>query len=94
MITRENNGETFTLHPGDRFVLQLGEEYIWTVKIADEAVVGRVVNITPVPGSQGVFEAKTAGATSLIVSGDPPCRTAKPPCSMPSVIVEIKLIVQ
>ena len=94
MITRDSNGQTVTLHVGDRFVLQLGDQYNWTVNVADPAVVSRVINITPIRGSQGVYEAHAAGTTTLSASGDPLCRTAKPACAMPSLIVEIKLVVQ
>jgi len=93
VITRANNGQTITLHVGDRFVLSLGDEYQWTVDITDQTVLHRVVNITPLRGSQGVYEALKPGATQLIAAGDPACRQSKPPCMLPSYSFELNVTV-
>ncbi len=92
-ITRANNRQTITLHTGDRFVLLLGDEYQWTVTVADQTVLHRVVNITPIRGSQGVYEALKPGSTQLVAAGDPACRQSQPPCMLPSYSFELNVIV-
>jgi hypothetical protein len=92
-ITRDNNGQTISLHPGDRFVLSLGEEYDWTLTIDHQDVLHRVLNITPLRGSQGVYEVQSAGSAMLTAAGDPPCRQSKPACSLPSYSFELNVTV-
>jgi hypothetical protein len=82
------------LHAGERFLLKLGEGYNWTVTIADQSIISRVVNITVVRGAQGVYEAHQAGSTTLTATGDPVCRQSKPPCAMPSRLFQINVVVQ
>jgi hypothetical protein len=93
-VTLENEGQTIALHPGDRFLLSLGEEYDWTVTVADESVVSRVIGITVIRGAQGVYEAKQAGTTTLTAVGDPPCRKSSPPCMAPSKQFQVTFTVQ
>jgi hypothetical protein len=93
VITLANNGGSISLHPGDRFVLSLGEMYDWTVTISDPGVLHRVINITPLRGSQGVYEAGSAGSTQLTAAGDPRCRQSQPPCMMPSISFELNVTV-
>jgi hypothetical protein len=93
VITLANNGGSIALHPGDRFVLSLGEMYDWTITLSDPNVLHRVINITPVRGSQGVYEAGGAGSTVLTAAGDPHCRQSQPPCAMPSVSFELNVTV-
>jgi hypothetical protein len=94
IVTLENDGGMITLKPVERFLLKLGEEYNWTVTVADQSIVSRVVGITVVRGAQGVYEAHTAGSTTLTATGDPVCRQSQPPCAMPSRLFEIKVEVQ
>ena len=89
-----DNGKTLIFHPSQRFVLMLGETHAWTVDISNPAVVSQVTGLMPVRGSQGVFEAHQAGRTSLAASGEPLCRSAQPPCMMPSIVFEITIVVQ
>lgn len=93
-VTLDRNGQTLDLVVGERFLLQLGDEYVWTVRVADPAVVGRVVNVAVVRGAQGLYEAKQPGTTTLEASGDPPCRQSRPPCAAPSLLFRIQLRVR
>lgn len=93
-VTLADNGATVRLHPGDRFVMMLGEAYDWQVTPADPNVVSRVVNITTVRGSQGVYEAHRAGQTTIEATGDPACRQSKPPCMMPSIAFTLNVVVE
>lgn len=93
-VTLDNEGETITLRQGERFLLKLGEEYVWTVAVADQSVLSRVVNVTVVRGAQGLYEARGMGTTTLTATGDPVCRQSQPPCAMPSRVFQIKVEVQ
>ncbi|HEX7975875.1 MAG TPA: hypothetical protein VF498_15810 [Anaerolineales bacterium] len=93
-VTLDNNGQTVTLKTGQRFLLKLGEGYDWQVEVADQAILSRVPNVTVIRGAQGLYEARQAGTTRLTASGDPVCRTAKPPCEMLSRMFEITIVVQ
>jgi hypothetical protein len=93
-ITRADHGQTVELQVGERFLLKLGEDYDWTVTVADTQAVSRVINITVVRGAQGVYEAKRTGQTTLSAVGDPPCLKSEPPCKAPSVSFEVTLVVR
>ena len=93
-VTFTDNGKTLIFHPGQRFVLMLPEGYDWTLDPLDPAIVSLVMGVMPVRGSQGVFEAHQAGRTNLSASGDPQCRSAQPPCMMPSILFEVTIVVQ
>jgi hypothetical protein len=72
-VTLAQNGSALTLHVGDRFLLDLGSGFDWTVTVADPMVVSRAVNITVVAGAQGVYEAQAPGETRLSATGKPVC---------------------
>jgi hypothetical protein len=93
-ITFDQNGQTLTFQPGDRFILMLGDGYKWEVMILDPAVVSQASELAPVDGSQGVFETHQSGQTELTASGDPLCRNQKPACMAPSIIFEVKIFVK
>jgi hypothetical protein len=93
-VTLDNDGQTITMNPGGRFLLELGEEYDWTVTVADPGIVSRLVNATVVPGAQGLYEAHKAGSTTLTASGDPVCRQSQPPCAAPSRSFTINIVVK
>ncbi len=93
-VTLANKGQTIRMQVGADFVLMLGNDYDWQVTVANQGVVSRVVNITPLRGSQGVYHANARGTTTLTATGDPPCRSATPPCGQPSVVFEITLVVE
>jgi carboxyl-terminal processing protease len=93
-VTLDDNGGTVTLHVGEQFLLKLGEDYNWTVTVADQRIVSRVVNIAVVRGAQGVYEAHQLGSTTLTATGDPACLQSKPPCAMPSRLFQITVVVQ
>ncbi|HEX9116948.1 MAG TPA: hypothetical protein VGA61_12840 [Anaerolineae bacterium] len=94
VITLNNNGQTITMNPGERFSLQLGDDLEWSVTSSDPAVLSRVVNILAVRGSQGVYEAHQPGQATLSATGDAACRKAKPPCMVPSRAFSIRVTVQ
>jgi carboxyl-terminal processing protease len=93
-VTLDDEGQTITLKAGERFLLQLGAEYDWTVTVADQSILSRVVNVTVVRGAQGLYEAHKLGSTTLTATGDPVCRQSQPPCATPSRLFEIRVNVR
>jgi carboxyl-terminal processing protease len=93
-VTLDNDGGTIDLKVGEQFLLKLGEDYNWTITVADPSVVSRVVNITVVRGAQGVYEAHQPGSTRLTATGDPVCRRSQPPCAAPSRLFQMQIIVE
>ncbi len=93
-VTRADEGKTLRLSVGERFLLNLGEGYTWSVSIADQAVVARVIGVLPVLGSQGLFHAERPGTTSLTATGDPLCRQSQPPCGQPSILFSVNIVVR
>ncbi len=89
-----DDSQTLTMNVGDRFLLNLGEEYNWSFTIDDQTIVSRVPNIMTIRGSQGLFEGHKAGRAILTAQGDPPCRQAQPPCGQPSRVFRLTIVVQ
>jgi hypothetical protein len=81
----QDQGRTVVMHVGDRFLLQLGEVFDWTVTSSDDTVVGRVPNVTVIRGAQGLYEGRKIGEATLNAIGDPLCRTNTPACMVPSI---------
>ena len=93
-VTLDQNGQTIDLAVGQSFLLKLGDQYDWTVTVADPAVISREVNVTVIRGAQGIYRAHERGRTTLSASGDPFCAQATPPCKMPSILFQIDVVVQ
>ena len=92
-VTLADNGRTIPLTVGDRFLLDLGGGYTWSVQVADPSVVSRVIGVLPIRDAQGLFEARSPGTTTLIATGGYPCQQATPPCELPSIRFQITLVV-
>lgn len=93
-IVLANDGQTIMLSAGNEFVLYLGEEYTWTVDIADQTIVGRVMNAPAILGAQGRYKAQRGGRTTLRAHGDPLCRSAQAACAAPPRDFDITLDVR
>ena len=93
-VTLDQNGQTINLAVGQSFLLKLGEQYDWTVTVADPAVISREVNVTVIRGAQGIYLAHERGRTTLSASGDPLCAQDTPPCKMPSILFKVEVVVQ
>ena len=85
IVSLQDQGRTVFMHVGDRFLLQLGDVFDWTVTSSDDTVVGRVPNVTVIRGALGLYEGRKAGQATLNAIGDPLCRTSKPACMVPSI---------
>jgi hypothetical protein len=93
-VTLADEGQTLTFQVGQSFLLFLGENYNWSATVGDSAVVGHVPNVFVIPGSQGLFQARQPGHTTLTATGDPACRQAQPPCAAPSMVFSVQIVVQ
>jgi hypothetical protein len=93
-VTLADNGASITLHVGQTFLLNLGDQYDWNINVADQTVLSRVKNIAVIRGAQGVYQALKAGTTTLMAGGDPPCRKSSPPCMRPSIAFELSVVVE
>ncbi|MBI1730643.1 hypothetical protein HY229_07135 [Candidatus Acetothermia bacterium] len=88
------NGKTIHLRVHDRFLLKLGEGFDWNISISDMSVISRVPNIMVIRGAQGIYEAKSAGQTTLQAVGDPLCRQAPTPCEIHSISFQVNIDVK
>ncbi len=93
-VTLAIDGETLVLDPGQRFLLNLGGDYNWTVQVTDLSVLSRVPNVSTITGSQGLFEAHQRGTTVLTADGEPVCRQAQVPCDTPAQMFRLQVVVQ
>lgn len=93
-ITLDQNGQTIQIKVGQRFLLNLGDQYTWDISVADQNILSRVVNIMVIKGAQGVYEAHAVGTTTLTAVGDPTCRQSQPACDTPSLQFEVHINVQ
>jgi hypothetical protein len=75
VVTIADNGTSLHLAIGQEFLLNLGSAADWAVTVADQRIVQRIGDVLVVRGAQGIYEARTAGTTSLSAVGSPPCPT-------------------
>jgi hypothetical protein len=91
-VNMQNAESGVSLHVGERFLLDLGERG-WNIRLGEDTVVTRDSDPNVPAGSQGYFKAIKAGQTKLFATSDPPCRSASPPCMLPSLFLEIPITV-
>ena len=92
IVTLANDGQTITMRVGETFSLQLGETYSWSASVVDQSILSRVVNVTVVRGSQGIFAAKAPGQTTLNASGGLVC-AANQPCPALARVFRVQVVV-
>lgn len=93
-VTLADDGRTITVQNGQRLLLNLGNEFDWTVDVEDESIVSRVPGVTVVAGAQGIYAANRVGKTALSATGDPLCRKQQPACAQPSRAFKLTIAVQ
>jgi predicted secreted protein len=93
IVTLADNGKTITLQVNETFLLKLGAEYDWNIKIDDQKIISRVPNVAVVAGAQGIYKAHQKGRTKLTAIGNPVCRKDKPPCEAPTRTFSIQVVV-
>ena len=94
IVDLNQNGKTIHMEVHDRFLLKLGEGFDWNISIGDLGVISRVPNISVIRGAQGIYEARSAGKTTLQAVGDPLCRKEPTPCEIHSISFQINIEVK
>ena len=94
VVSRSDDGKTITFRPGERFVVDLGAGYGWSVDVGAPGVVELVENVMVVDGAQGMYEAQKAGKTTVTGSGVPECMAASPPCEARTVKFKVSVQVR
>ncbi len=92
-ITLAQNNQQINLQKGQRVLLNLGQNYDWSLNIDNYTVISRVPNIMVMQGTQGIFEAHNQGETILAATGDPTCLKSTPRCAIASILFKVNIIV-
>ncbi len=94
-ITVADKDQTLTFQVGQSFLLFLGNDYTWTATTDNPAVVSHMPDLFVIPGSQGLFQARQPGHTTLTAIGEPACRQEQIPCAVPTPMVfSVQIVVQ
>ena len=73
-ITEADSDTTVRLHVGDTFILKLGGDKNWSSVAVDNAnVITSVETFAPIPGAQGMYEAKAKGTATITAVGTAIC---------------------
>ena len=92
-ITIADDGATVRVAVGERVLVKLGTDLVWTVQIEDPAVLVRVRGVALIVGAQGLYAGEKAGSTLITAAGDAACRTAVPPCMVPTRLFSVTVVV-
>ncbi|HEY8286785.1 MAG TPA: hypothetical protein VIJ28_20530 [Chloroflexota bacterium] len=92
VITPANNGQVLHYTVGQKFVLELGPDYVWNLAFSTPGIVKRAINVAMIRGAQGIYTATVAGHTTLTAIGTTVC--PGPTCSDPARGFQVTLIVQ
>ena len=93
-ITRADDGATVSVAVGAEVLVKLGTDLEWSVQVTDPTVLARVRGVALVVGAQGLYAAAKAGTTLITAIGDAACRTAVPPCMVPSRLFSVTIVVR
>lgn len=94
-ILLQDNGKTFHMKVGDSFLLNLGADiYDWTVTVDNESVLHLKMGVMVIRGAQGIYDALAPGMTVLSAIGNPICLQTNPPCTMPSMLFKVTVVVE
>jgi hypothetical protein len=92
-ITLADDGATASVAVGERVLVKLGTDLEWTVQLTDPTVLVQVRGVALIVGAQGLYGAAKAGSTLVTAIGDAACRTAVPPCMVPSRLFSVTIVV-
>jgi hypothetical protein len=91
IVTLSDNGKAIQVSKGDRFLLKLGNNYVWNISIDNQTIISRVPNIMVIKGAQGLYEAHNQGQAILSATGDPECLSSVPACGQPSILFRLTI---
>lgn len=92
IVTLDQNNRDIVLSKGQRFLLNLGSNYNWSLNIDNNTVISQVPNVLTIQGAQGLFESHVDGKATLTATGDPLCLQSVPRCGMPSILFKLDII--
>ncbi len=92
-ITPASAGQLLQYVVGQRFVLELGAGFQWSLSFSTPGVFNRVPNVAMIRGAQGIYVATTAGQTTLTATGTPMCDAGQM-CSQLARQFQVSLIVR
>jgi adenylate cyclase len=93
IVTRANQGQTLHLAVGEAFILRLGAEIAWDVRVTNPQVVIKL-DAPLAPGEQGEYRANMSGVAELLAVALPPCADDQPPCRVMAPAFRILLEVR
>ena len=92
-VSMADNRKTFSLHPGESFLLNLGDTFSWRVSIDNQNVLAMEKGILVVQGAQGIYQANNPGQAILTAIGKAVCQP-NTMCMALAVLFKITVIVQ
>jgi hypothetical protein len=92
-ITLADDGATVSVAVGEQVLVKLGTDLVWIVQISDPTVLVRVRGVALIVGAQGLYAAAKTGTTLVTAIGDAACRTAVPPCMVPTRLFSVTIVV-
>lgn len=92
-VTLDDDERTVTFRVGDEFLLYLGTDFTWTIDGFDTNVIGMIPQYVLLRGSQGLFQAKAAGRSTITVTGAPICE-GDTPCQQGSRTFTVTIVVE
>lgn len=94
-ITLEDGGTTVRVAVNERVQVALKKDgYEWAVTVSDPTVLKPLDDTAKVSGAQGVYQALKPGTATLTGVGDPLCARSRPACGVPSIQVEVTIVVE
>ena len=91
-ITDTDNGQTITLHTGDRVQLMLSTRWNWQTETSDPAVFA-LTNAPVILLSQGVYEARMPGRATLSAMSRPVNCAVSQPCVQMAAQFDVEIVV-
>lgn len=94
VVTLDDVGKTLTMRTRGGFLLRLGEEFQWIVTVTPPDIITLNEKVSLGPGEQGVFIARKKGRAVIQAVGEPICRKFDTPCTLPTVLFRMNVLVE
>jgi hypothetical protein len=95
IITRANQGQTLHLAVGETFILRLGGETKWDVKVTNPQVLVKSDETAQlVADEQREYRANESGVAELVAVSLPPCAADQPPCRVMAPAFRLLVVVR
>jgi hypothetical protein len=87
-ITFADANKTLTIAVGEVFLVDLGDEYGWTVDYQGLTNIVAVPTLLPILGTQGLYVPTAPGKSDFRATGQPICEREQPSCAKAPFIFE------